>query len=591
MLIYLLFSLLLYIISYSLYFSFSHGLGHKAEYLQLRRFIPCALLAVLPMYLSSLPLTTPFYAISCIVGCSWIIVYPLFYYLTFHKVSSDFGFHLDTVFGLYIIGWLSSLKIIVLYYDLIPEFLLCLISVLEILLLVLPICQTIYYLLYGTCMDISAITMVFETYTNEVLEYFKSFSIGLLFSIALFFIAVVSIVTYGNLQNTNISYIPLPYLATLLVEVLFLSYYLWTPKKGVFIRTGMIDLILNVKDYLEQTKSYRTNLKQRLANLSVKLNTPLSKSPVTYILVIGESASRDYIHAFGNCDANSSPWLSELSKQDNCILFPNAYSCHQQTVPVLEKALTEANQYNNKKFYESCSIVDIAKKAGFKVSWFSNQSHVGSADTAVTLVAKTSDVSEWTVLHLNQPQYDETLLDYLKQINPNENNFIVLHLKGSHFNFINRYPQHFAKFSKPNKYDLIPNYLDSISYTDNFLKKVKDYAEEHLNLQALVYFSDHATIPDKRRSPNFSGFANLRIPLFVYLTDSYKNAHASVYNALKINQQKYWTNDLAYELICGILDVESNHFVKTNSLTSCDYAFTKDTLTSIEGQISIKDDN
>ena len=172
----------------------------------------------------------------------------------------------------------------------------------------------------------------------------------------------------------------------------------------------------SIKDYIKQTKSYRSNLKQRPENLYVKQNVPFSNKPITYILVIGESASRDYIHAFGNCDKNSSPWLSELSKQDNCIIFPNAYSCHQQTVPVLEKALTESNQYNGKPFYESCSIVDIAKKAGFKVSWFSNQSHVGSADTAVTLVARTSDVSEWTVLHLNQPQYDETLLDYLKQI-------------------------------------------------------------------------------------------------------------------------------------------------------------------------------
>lgn len=45
---YLLLTALLYFISYLYYVKVSHGLGHKAEFLQLRRFLPCALLAVAP---------------------------------------------------------------------------------------------------------------------------------------------------------------------------------------------------------------------------------------------------------------------------------------------------------------------------------------------------------------------------------------------------------------------------------------------------------------------------------------------------------------------------------------------------------------
>lgn len=102
--IYILAGICLYIASYAFYVTCSHGLGHKAEYLQLRRFIPCAILAVLPMYLVNESLLSPQYLLSFLVGVSWITAYPLFYYLTYHKISSDFGFHLDTVFGLYIIG-------------------------------------------------------------------------------------------------------------------------------------------------------------------------------------------------------------------------------------------------------------------------------------------------------------------------------------------------------------------------------------------------------------------------------------------------------------------------------------------------------
>ena len=588
---YLIFTIALYIFSYGFYVTCSHGLGHKAEYLQLRRFIPCAILAVLPMYLVNESLLSPQYLLSFLVGVSWITAYPLFYYLTYHKISSDFGFHLDTVFGLYIIGWLISLKLLVQAFNIFPALTLSLISLMEYVLLALPLFQASYYLLYGTCVSTSAVTMIFETYTNEVIEYFKSMPLAVRIGTPILNIALLAGFLYFNLTSkASITAPLLPNLAIIIAVTLFLTYYLWNTKKGVFIRTGLIELVLDVKDYLEQTKSYKTNLAKRVANLDVTQTTPFCKKPATFILVIGESESRDYMSAFCDYPHDTTPWLKSKQASENFLLYKNAYACKDQTVPALERAFTEVNQYNEKKFYESCSFVDIARKAGFKISWFSNQSHIGAADTAVTLVANTADTAEWTKLHLNQVQYDESLLGYLKQIDANENNFIVFHLKGSHFNFINRYPQEFAKFSKPDTYDLIPNYIDSIAYTDYVLQQIQEYAAKHLNLQAMVYFSDHATIPDKRRSPNFGGFANVRIPLFTFFADEYISNHPHVYSSLKANQDKYWTNDLAYELICGILDIKSNHYDEANSLASTQYKYTRDMLLTDLGRLHIIDD-
>lgn len=588
---YLIFTIALYIFSYAFYVTCSHGLGHKAEYLQLRRFIPCAILAVLPMYLVNESLLSPQYLLSFLVGVSWITAYPLFYYLTYHKISSDFGFHLDTVFGLYIIGWLISLKLLVQAFNIFPAITLLLISIMEYVLLALPLFQASYYFLYGTCVNTGAVTMIFETYTNEVIEYFKSMPLVVRIATPILNIALLAGFLYFNLTSeTSITAPLLPNLAIIIAVTLFLTYYLWNTKKGIFIRTGLIELVLDVKDYLKQTKSYKTNLAKRVANLNVTQTTPFCEKPATFILVIGESESRDYMSAFCDYPHDTTPWLKSKQTSENFLLYKNAYACKDQTVPALERAFTEVNQYNDKKFYESCSFVDIARKAGFKISWFSNQSHIGAADTAVTLVANTADTAEWTKLHLNQVQYDESLLGYLKQIDANENNFIVFHLKGNHFNFINRYPQDFAKFSKPDTYDLIPNYIDSIAYTDYVLQQIQEYAAKHLNLQAMVYFSDHATIPDKRRSPNFGGFATVRIPLFTYLADDYISKHPEVYSALKANRDKYWTNDLAYELICGILDIKSNHYDEANSLASTQYKYTKDMLMTDLGKLHIIDD-
>ena len=171
-----------------------------------------------------------------------------------------------------------------------------------------------------------------------------------------------------------------------------------------------------------------------------------------------------------------------------------------------------------------------------------------------------------------------TNLKYLDEIDPNKNNFLVVHLKGSHFNFLNRYPESFTNFGTPGKYDLEVNYANSIAYTDHVLSQVFAYAQEKLNMQAFVYFSDHGTVPDKRRSPKFEGFGGLRIPLFAYFSDEYIQKNPVTYEALKANSQKYWTNDLAYELMCSVFNIESNRFDESNSLASSKYKYIKETL-------------
>lgn len=586
---YFIFIILLYSISYFFYIKFSHGLGHKAQYLQLRRFLPCAVLAVLPMYIINASLTSSFYLVDVFIGWMWIITYPLFYYLTYHKSSSDFGFHLDTVFGLYFMGWSLSLKVLLVYFNIFPIITLTLISAIEFIILLIPVCQWIYYLLYHTCINDEGLTLILETDHNETIEFFKSLPLFLQI-----FTPILTTVSFGVIWYCNLTFttVTLPYnwqLPVLAAVFIFLTAYLWNLKKGVFIRTGIIELYLDVKAYIKETATYKTKLGERLQSLQVTLNNPV-KAPSTIILVIGESASRDYMSAFTDYPKNTTPWLKEMSNHPNFLLFPNTYACKDQTVPVLEHALTEANQYNDKKFYESCSVIDIAKKAGYKTYWFSNQGHIGSAETAITLVANTADKAEWTKQNLNQYQYDGALLENLKQVNPNENNFIILHLMGSHFNFINRYPQNFAKFSTSGKYDLIPNYLDSLAYTDFVLKQVLEYGKNNLNLDALVYFSDHATIPDKRRSPNFSGFANVRIPFFTYLSDKYIKNNPDIYDNLKNNQNKYFTNDLIYDFMCGIFNVISNHYDENNSLTSQNYKFTKESLKTNLGNMKLSDE-
>ena len=585
---YIITAVILYLFSYIYYLKISHGLGNKATYLQMRRFIPCAILAVLPAALVSMPLSSPLFVIPTIIAILWILTYPTLYFISNHKVSSDFEFHFEAVFGLYFIAWISSLGILAQQVSWLAIPATIFITLAELIMLAIPIAQLIYYSLYKACINETAIEMIQGTDYNETIEFFKSMPIMLNIITFLGSIFITVAALFVNYQEMIIQRdTPIINLAIISAIAIFLSTYLWKKKHGVFIRTAIVEFYLDVKEYLAPNLQYGQNMQERISELLV---TPLNQNdkPHTILLVIGESASRDYMKAFNKeYKYDTTPWLDKMKESKNFILFPNAFSIGANTVLAVSNAMTEINQYNDKKFYNACSIIDIAHAAGYKVHWYSNQGHLGSADTPVTLIANTADVAKWTKQELNQVQYDESLLPYLEELNPAKNNFLVVHLTGSHFNFLNRYPESFTKFSTPGKYDLEVNYADSIAYTDYVLEQIFNCAKDKLNLQAMVYFSDHATVPDKRRSPNFEGLASVRIPFFTYFADEYIAQHQEVYDTLKKHENFYWTNDLAYELLCSILDIKSNHFDETNSLASEKFKYKREDLRTNCGQSKI----
>lgn len=576
---YLITALVLYLFSYIYYLKISHGLGNKATYLQMRRFVPCAILAVLPIALARISLTSPLFLIPTIIAVLWILTYPTIYFISNHKVSSDFEFHFEAVFGLYFVAWISSLGIFAQQASWLSIPATIFLSLAELIMLAIPVAQLIYYALYKACINENGMEMIQETHYNEIIEYIKSMPLLLNITVIISSIILATAITYANYNELKVT-APLDTISLSIVAIIaiFLSSYLWKKKHGVFIRTAIVEFYLDVKEYLATNLQYTQNMQERISKLQV---TTLDKStkPHTILLIIGESESRDYMKAFNkDYPLETTPWLSEMEQSKNFILFPNAFSIGANTVLAVSNALTEINQYNDKKFYESCSIIDIAHATGYKVHWYSNQGHLGSADTPVTLIANTADVAKWTKQELNQVQYDESLLPYLQELDPTQNNFLVVHLKGSHFNFLNRYPKSFTKFGTPGKYDLELNYANSITYTDYVLEKIFSYAKENLNLQAMVYFSDHATVPDKRRSPNFEGLASVRIPLFTYFADEYIAEHKKTYATLKQHENYYWTNDLAYELLCSILNIKSNGFDEENSLASEKFRFKREDL-------------
>ncbi len=375
------------------------------------------------------------------------------------------------------------------------------------------------------------------------------------------------------------------------LSVFLLSYipFFLFPETSIMTNWG------EVSQYVHDTQEYSTKYEERFQGLQLSGQPTLAqKAPGTVIVVIGESASRNYMKTYTpDFPYDDSPWLTSRTQDPNFVVYRNAYSCWAQTVPVLQRALTEQSQYNTKQFFESTSMIDVAKKAGYETYWFSNQGRYGQYDSAITLVAKTADHAEWTDdSYVFTDKYDEALLQFLPTVDPSKNNFIVLHIMGSHIYYNNRYPASFNKWENENggAATNMESYANSILYTDYVLQQIYEYAQQNLNLQAMVYFSDHGEDLQISHNPDVFKFDMVRIPMFVYLSPAYQAALPLQANALQHNEQQYFTNDMIYDTVCGILNAPSNHYDSGQDFSSVKYRFNQQNLTTMLGTHSLLED-
>ena len=475
-------------------------------------------------------------------------------------------------------------------------------TVLNILLLLVPFIQYAYYVMVWHALSPASLMALYMTNWRESIDFLEAnvgvwlpliFGIigGLCYRAYLFHLHLIKFYRERKIHTWQTG--ALVFLTAFSFYVAFVEYI---PDSSV------AGLWKDVTSYAEQTAEYGSHHEQRFADLTVDAENALPKktdSPSTVIIVVGESASRDYMRAFTpDFPFDDTPWLNEqLYNSDFCV-FRNAYSSWSQTVPSLQRALTEQSQYNGKDFLDSVSIIDAAKKAGFYTAWLSNQGRYGQYDSITTLVAKTADRAEWTDdSYTFTDKYDIVLLDYLKTIDATKNNFVVLHLIGSHIYYYNRYPYNFAEWTKEDGQklgdawaDTTPSYANSIRYTDHVLKEIFEYARDNLNLSVMLYFSDHGENLRISHNPDVFSFDMVRIPFFVYLSPQYRRTFPDEAYMLRVSESTYFTNDMMYDTICGIIGAKGNRYEARQDLSSPEYDFSRDNLTTMLGQVRIADD-
>jgi glucan phosphoethanolaminetransferase (alkaline phosphatase superfamily) len=219
-----------------------------------------------------------------------------------------------------------------------------------------------------------------------------------------------------------------------------------------------------------------------------------------YVLVIGESSARSHWQLFGY----ERPTNPELSKMGDLIPISDmltSYAATQEAVPII---LTRKPVTSFHTLSKEASILRAMSEAGYQTWWISNQVTLGKYESPVAVYSLDAahvlylNTSTWT----SDRSLDEKLLEPLKEVirNGSGDEFIVLHMMGSHIKYELRYPAGSAYF-RPTLSDSPPiegadpretnSYDNTIRYTDHVLAQIIGSLRESNVISALWYESDH----------------------------------------------------------------------------------------------------
>lgn len=212
----------------------------------------------------------------------------------------------------------------------------------------------------------------------------------------------------------------------------------------------------------------------------------------------------------------------------------------------LSQALTNSNQYNNLDLSKAVTIIDIAKKMGYDTHWLSTQGRGSIWDAGVSVIAKQADNLKWI------KGYDDAVINSLRAVNGSKNNFIIIHINGSHYKYSKRFPNTFSNTRLIESTSTDRDYKCSLLYTDEVLKRIFQYANKNLSLKAMVYVSGHGEDMEYCHVSDPFYYSMVRIPLWVYVSPDYIKKYPKTVLHLRNHKTKVFTNDLLFDLMHGL---------------------------------------
>ena len=377
--------------------------------------------------------------------------------------------------------------------------------------------------------------------------------------------------------------------------------------------------LLGVKTYLSRTykeavafqqsfQEFNSNRKARMAEINRKDTVDAHKGNESFALIIGETTARSHMHCYGYA-RETTPNIDKQLQNKTAFLIPYAFSCAAQTIPALQMSLTEQSQYNGVPLNKAATLVEMAQHAGYNVVWFSNQ----ATDSIAGLLAMESDRQFWinrstndTYLRQRNNLFDGNIADVLEKMEkPLKKTLYIIHLLGSHADYSFRYPDEFEKWQdgqriKNRAVNNVDSFDNSVLYNDYVVDKLGNILIQKFGVSAILYYSDHGEelkdhfchgtdffITHYQKSKAVHDI--VKIPTLLLVSPEYRETHKDILKNWEKNSSSYFTNDMIYDTMLGLMNIKCQHYYSKQDFTSEDFGFELDELRTIHGKVKLKD--
>lgn len=467
-----------------------------------------------------------------------------------------------------------------------------------------PLFYIVHSLNFGFNLSEIEIFAIYQTNLGEAYEYINDF---IQIKYIALFVLTIFMISFTFYQQAKQSTIKINGRLLVIFGIIF-SITSWSQRSNF---TTHQLVLAGAQKYIKELKLFKETQDKR-QTVSIKFGADKNTLGETYIVVIGESLNKKHMRIY-DYFRNTTPRLSALNKLGGGVLiFKNIYSNHTHTMPVLSLALTEANQYNQKEYYQSLSIVEVLKQANIETHWLTNQTIYGVWDNLVSVIAKTADnliaINGFIGAQTATQQYDGALIGKLKTVlstKTDKNRVIFVHLMGNHGSYISRYPKddkyHIFK-SKLKQGDFgikayknrdMNDYDNSVLYNDFVVSSMLKELQKKEGITGFLYFSDHADDVINKMGHNSGKFTfeMVQIPMLMWFSDEYKNLYPKKYQNLLSRVETLYSNDMLYDTLIGIFDIKTDKYNAKYDFSADDYELKPENALVLHGKKKYTDKN
>ena len=465
---------------------------------------------------------------------------------------------------------------------------------------IIPLSFLSFLFVFDKPISEAEILTVFQSNASESIQYMNLYMPTVFY---LFFIAIIGLLIMAMWPPKTVlkssKKLKILYAILLFSFGMYLGKNLLTSGVYTFYYEALVKYEFEIQEFKKVLAQYNQG--------KVKIEAIKEEKGETYLIVIGESLGKRHMSLYGY-HRETNPYLSELNRNEELIVFNEANACHTHTMPVLEMALTSANQMNRLKGAEGVPLIPILNEAGFQTYWISNQIKYSAWDNVVTVLSESCDkqvfINKKIGTLVKTKDYDERLIvEVEKALNDNteENKVVFVHLMGSHGDYYERYPPRFDRFSGSfskgefgsQTKSYIDEYDNSVLYNDSVVVEIlEQFRKSNSTVKSMVYLSDHGEeiLLNKGHNSSDLTFNMVRIPFLVWTNDEYKQRYPSKLSAIKAGVNKTFTNDLLDQFILGLSNVQTRHYEEKFDVANENYSIAESQQYTLHGEVKIADE-